>query len=87
MLFFIQCVAMKVTQSKPKHMTKIQIVIVETIEKNDNGGEWSQIVEAIKNAGIKVKNWLTVRGELQGLINAGTISRTKNLHKEIYVKL
>jgi hypothetical protein len=67
-------------------MTKLQAVILETIESNQNRAHWSQIVEAVKTKGFKIKNWMKVRGELQGLLNDKIIFRENNTTIEVYSK-
>lgn len=38
-------------------------------------------------AAIPIKNWRTVRGVLQFMLNEKMVARTNNLHHEIYYKL
>lgn len=45
---------------------------------------WSDMMNAVKAAKIKVVNWLDVRGVLQFMINEKLIVRTKNVSKEEY---
>jgi hypothetical protein len=47
--------------------------------------DWHKIVEAVRAKHPKIKNFLTVRGHLQALINAGLLHRTDNIHQEVYV--
>jgi len=46
--------------------------------------EWSDIVDSVTQAKIPVKNWMTVRGVLQWMINEKMIVRIKDVHKEQY---
>ena len=51
-----------------------------------NGGrvEWATVLAEV-GARFTVRNWLTqVRGPLQSLINEGRLTRSANLHVEIY---
>jgi hypothetical protein len=60
--------------------------LYNTISHGD--GEWSKIVESIKNHGlepVKPMNWLDVRGVLAGLQNGGFVVRTASTKDEIYV--
>ena len=68
-------------------MTKYMKIIMATIEANGGKASWGMIVEAIKAAGHNPKNWLTVRGHLQGLMNSKFIERTQDAHNEEYVSL
>jgi hypothetical protein len=43
-----------------------------------------QMMDAINASGMKIKNWLKVRGVLQYMINNNMISRTSDLHVEEY---
>lgn len=45
---------------------------------------WEQLVKAVRDAGIPVKNWLNVRRILQLLINQGILKRTGDLYVEVY---
>ncbi len=49
------------------------------------GTPWSSIVEYVGKQHA-VKNWMYVRGELQGLINAKLVKRTSDIHSEVYVR-
>lgn len=52
-----------------------------------DGAAWTQdIVPGIRSRKIIVKNWLSVRGVLQELINSGEVKRTDDIRTEIYVK-
>lgn len=65
-------------------MTVIQKIIVNTITENTGHAHWSQISEAVTKAGIKIKNWMKVRNELQGLLNANIIKREPSTVVEVY---
>ena len=58
----------------------IDYIIIEQVLVGKNS--WNEIMEAITNNGHKIKNWMTVRGELQRLINAECIVRIPNVYKE-----
>jgi hypothetical protein len=47
--------------------------------------EWSDIVKSVNDAKITIKNWMTVRGVLQWMIDNNMITRVNNVHKEQYV--
>lgn len=49
--------------------------------------EWGEVVEEIKGTEYEPKNWMTVRGVLQGFINEGKIERDMDLTKEKYFAL
>jgi len=67
-------------------MTVIQRTIVNTITENKGRAHWEQIMEAVTKAGIKVRNWMKVRNELQGLLNANIIQRESSTVVEVYRK-
>ena len=64
-------------------MTKIQTTLMNAI--NEDGVVWADIVKAV-SAKHKVSNWMTVRNNLQGLINAGLVARLPSVLCEAYVK-
>jgi hypothetical protein len=45
---------------------------------------WHDVVQAMNENGVKVKNWLKVRGLLQERINLGMIKRTRSVKVEEY---
>jgi hypothetical protein len=47
--------------------------------------EWSDIVQSINDAKITIKNWMTVRGVLQWMLDEKIIVRVNNVHKEQYI--
>ena len=47
--------------------------------------EWSDIVHSVNDAKIIVKNWMTVRGVLQWMLDEKMIVRVANVHKEQYI--
>lgn len=49
------------------------------------GAAWQDIVAGMFKKGIIVKNWMSVRGVLQELINSGEVKRTDDIRTEIYV--
>ena len=49
-------------------------------KKNTN---WHELVEAI-SAKYTVRNWMSVRNALQGLMNAGLVVRTNSVSSEAY---
>ena len=46
---------------------------------------WAEIVKNINDSGMKVKNWLVVRGVLQYMINNGMFVRTADVFNENYI--
>jgi hypothetical protein len=44
-----------------------------------------QMMNAVNDSGMKIKNWLKVRGVLQYMINNNMLSRTSDLHVEEYL--
>jgi len=65
--------------------TKENIFMV--IEKTASGKKivsWQQIVEAVKESGMVIKNWMTVRNVLQWFINDRVLIRTSDLYVEEY---
>lgn len=65
--------------------TKENIFMV--IEKTASGKKivsWQQIVDAVKESGMVIKNWMTVRNVLQWFINDRVLIRTSDLHVEEY---
>lgn len=53
-----------------------------------DGASWTQdIVPGIRSRKIIVKNWLSVRGVMQELINSGEVKRTDDITVEVYVAL
>lgn len=43
-----------------------------------------QMKDAINDSGMKITNWLKVRGVLQYMINKNMVTRTTDLHVEEY---
>lgn len=62
-----------------------RVAAIILIQCADGNGEWKHIVEAITKAGLAPKNWLKVRGILQGLLNTNQIERTNSTAVEEYV--
>jgi hypothetical protein len=65
--------------------TKENIFLV--IEKTATGKKivsWQQIVDAVKESGMVIKNWMTVRNVLQWFINDRVLIRTSDLWVEEY---
>jgi hypothetical protein len=50
-----------------------------------NTVSWKQIVSEINNSGMKMTNWLKVRGVLQYMIKNKMVARTSDIHVEEYV--
>jgi hypothetical protein len=46
---------------------------------------WEQIVEAVKESGMVIKNWMKVRNVLQWFINHQRLTRTSDLRVEEYI--
>lgn len=46
---------------------------------------WEQIVDAVKESGMVIKNWMKVRNVLQWFINNGRLVRTTDIHVEEYI--
>lgn len=62
------------------------IAVMESLI-NANVGKrisWKMISAAMTDAGMVVKNWMTVRAVLQGAINMGLLERTADLRVEEY---
>ncbi len=73
------------TQTTPiLFATNRQRALYECITKD--GTNWCDIVAHIK-LHYTVKNWMHVRGELQGLINAKLVQRTQDVHNEVYLRI
>lgn len=53
-------------------------------EKKGKKISWGQMKESINQAGMKVANWMTVRGVLQFMLNEGILKRTEDVHVEEY---
>ena len=73
----------------PKKQTKNQKIfnaLNEKLSKNPNCS-WKELSAAVTAAAIPIKNWRTVRGVLQFMLNEKMVARTNNLHHEIYYKL
>jgi len=65
---------------------KILKAILTAIKSGDaKGARWQVIVEAVKEAGIKVTNWMDVRSILQFAINEKLIGRRRSTHEERYL--
>ena len=64
-------------------MTKLQQTLMAAI--TTDGVVWADIVAAV-NAKHKIRNWMTVRNNLQGLIDAKLVARLPNIFCEAYVK-
>ena len=45
---------------------------------------WEQIVKAVNESGMVIKNWMKVRNVLQWFINNGRLSRTSDVRVEEY---
>ncbi len=60
-------------------------VMIDLILKGDSF-EWSEVMEAVKASGVKVKNWMFVRSVLQAYIDGEFITRdTSDLNVERYI--
>ncbi len=46
---------------------------------------WEQIVAAVKESGMVIKNWMKVRNVLQWFINNERLVRSSDLHVEEYI--
>ena len=46
---------------------------------------WTDMMVIVQAHGMKVKNWMQVRGVLQFMLNEQMLSRTDNLYKEEYL--
>lgn len=71
----------------PKYDTMFKLKVERVIYNQvlADQGEWDQLVGAIEAAGIVVKNWLTVRSVLQGMINDGLVVRDySDMQIELY---
>jgi len=64
---------------------RVYEVLDEVITRRGTG--WKEIVRAVKASGVKVGNWLDVRGVLQWMMNEGEIERTPDIRTETYVKI
>lgn len=65
--------------------TSIKSVFETLVQEHDGRSvTWEQIVQAVKDKNIKVTNWMTVRGWLQGFINAGHLKRVNDVRTEAY---
>lgn len=64
------------------HFAEVSSTMLRMIAMGN--GEWRSIVEEIRK-NFDVKNWLHVRSVLQLLRDSGTVKRTEDLHKEVYV--
>lgn len=60
--------------------------IEEFIDSESSSFTWEELSKAVKDSGAKVSNWMTIRGVLQWFINEGLIKRTRNSHREEYIK-
>jgi len=65
---------------------KIFNIMVDTLSKKGGVMPWEGLVIDIKAKGIKVSNWLSVRGVLQWGIDEGYIVRTSSLIDENYIR-
>ena len=57
------------------------------IEKTCDGKKkvsWEQIVNAVKESGMVIKNWMKVRNVLQWFISNNCLTRTSDLRVEEY---
>jgi len=59
----------------------IQKALIEVLPLNQEVG-WADIVKGV-SARVTIKNWLIVRGALQGLPNT---KRTASIHEEKYIR-
>jgi hypothetical protein len=63
---------------------KIYHALDNAIKSAKTSIEWEELSAAVKDANIKITNWMLVRGILQGMfINTGT--RSDDLYKEEYL--
>ena len=51
----------------------------------NGSGEWSDIVQSVNDAKITIKNWMTVRGVLQWMLDEKMIVRVNSVQKEQYI--
>jgi hypothetical protein len=62
---------------------KYEKLLLEII--TGSGTDWRKICDYIKaNAKVRKNGWMSVRGELQHLVNSGLVYRGKGIHSEIY---
>ena len=59
-------------------------LVIQKTCSNKKIVSWQQIVDAVKESGMVIKNWMTVRNVLQWFINANVLIRTDNLTVEEY---
>jgi hypothetical protein len=50
-----------------------------------NTVSWQEMMNAINDSGMKITNWLKVRGVLQYMIKNKMVARTPDIHVEEYV--
>lgn len=66
-------------------MMTVQKVAFELLSNYDGKTiSWPQIMNMITSSGVKVKNWMIVRNELQKLIDRKKFVRTSDLNVEEY---
>lgn len=66
--------------------TRQNILTVLESTITTEGTEWSAIVAAVRGK-MAIKDWLTVRGVVQWMLDNGRIKRTDDVHREVYVRL
>jgi hypothetical protein len=72
---------MQLQQSFVDSVTKTISVM---IAKSDSL-KWPDLVDAVKDSGLSVDNWMNVRAVLQtNFIDEGVLTRTENLRAEEY---
>lgn len=67
---------------------RFKALLLQRFDQPNKEVSWSEIVAMCNANGIAPsgrQNWLTVRGGLQELINAGDIKRVPSVHVEHYV--
>jgi hypothetical protein len=62
---------------------KVYETLVDVI--TPEGVHWKDIVAAVNASGVRVKNWLEVRGIIQWMKDNAVIKRTDDIHVEVYV--
>ena len=67
-------------------MTPIAATLFNAIGTQPTG--WESLTQAVSAAHkIPKKGWMRVRGDLQGLINAGLVARVDDENDELYVRV
>lgn len=64
------------------HFAEVSATMLRMIAMGN--GEWRGIVEEVRKD-FDVKNWIDVRRVLQLLRDSGTVKRTEDVYKEVYV--